>query len=183
MLKSFLSVILILVSCFLVSCTTDVGGLKLYQTPQGYEFYYPNGWLPVDVKNRSEGVDVVFRDLIEQTENLSVIISDVPDNKTLQNLGSPTEVGYRFFKRVNDDQSLNREAELLTATSREDSKGKLYYILEYQVKLPNNQDRHDLASIAVSQGKLFTFNISSPESHWQRVKKLFDVVVTSFTVY
>jgi photosystem II oxygen-evolving enhancer protein 2 len=61
-----------------VSCSPRVGNLKSYVNyQQGYGFYYPNGWIPVDVKNASKGVDTVFRDFIERSENLSVIISFV----------------------------------------------------------------------------------------------------------
>jgi len=46
--------------------------------------FYPNGWLPVKVSN---GPDVVFHDLIETTENVSVVVSSVPQGKTLAELG------------------------------------------------------------------------------------------------
>jgi len=45
---------------------------------------YPNGWLPVKVSN---GPDVVFHDLIETTENVSVVVSSV-QGKTLAELGT-----------------------------------------------------------------------------------------------
>lgn len=183
MLRSLIIVVLTIFSLTLSSCTTELGGLQSYvNTANGYEFLYPNGWMPVDVKNASEGVDVVYRDLIERTENLSVIVSEVPTGKILTDLGTPSEVGYRFFKAVNDNPNLQREADLIRAESQE-KEGKTYYILEYEVKLPNNQTRHDLASIAINRGKLLTFNISAPEKRWDKVKNLFETAVKSFTVY
>jgi photosystem II oxygen-evolving enhancer protein 2 len=186
MLKSFVAVLLIILSLTLSSCTTTTGitgleGLKSYISTQGYEFLYPNGWVPVDVKNASEGVDVVFRDLIEKGENLSVIISDVPQNKTLTELGTATEVGYRFLKQVNTNPNLSQETDLITAESRE-ANGNTYYLLEYQVKQPNGQERHNLASVTINHGKLFTFNISTAQERWQKLKNLFQVIVNSFTV-
>jgi len=48
-------------------------GLQSYvDSTDGYQFLYPNGWVPVEVTN---GPDVVFRDLIEYSENLSVAIA------------------------------------------------------------------------------------------------------------
>ena len=79
MRKIFISLFLICLTTIISSCSAGVSGLQSYvNTAQGYEFLYPNGWIPVDVKNASPGVDLVFRDLIERGENLSVVISDVP---------------------------------------------------------------------------------------------------------
>ena len=182
MFKSFISILLVVLSITLSSCSIGVSGLKSYVNPaKGYEFLYPNGWIPVDLKKPSAGVDVVFRDLIERTENLSVIISDVPANKTLEDLGTPSEVGYRFLNLVNDSPELKREAAFLRAESRE-AKDKSYYLLEYEVDLPDQPQRHNIASVAVSNGKLFTFNLSAPESRWEKVKDTFEIAAKSFSV-
>ncbi|CEJ42421.1 photosystem II reaction center PsbP [Umezakia ovalisporum] len=145
----------------------------------GYQFSYPNGWLQVKVTN---GPDVVFHDLIEISENVSVVISPVPEGKTLTELGTPTEVGYKLGKAALAPPDSGRSAELVNAFESE-SKGKTYYILEYKVKLPNREDRHNVASVAISRGKLFTFNASIPERRWPRVQRLMEDVVSSFSVY
>lgn len=182
MFKSLVAALLLIVSLALSSCSLGVGAMQSYVNPaQGYEFLYPNGWIPVDVKNASTGVDVVLRDLVERTENLSVIVSDVPADKSLEDLGTPTEVGYRFFKNVNNNPKLNRRTEFLRAESRENN-GKTYYILEYAVDLPGDLPRHNLASVAVSEGKLFTFNLSTTENRWKKVKDSFEVAANSFSV-
>ncbi len=182
MLKSLLSILIIL-SLTLVGCSSGVGGLKNYvDAKQGYEFLYPNGWISVQVENASAGVDVVFRDIIERSENLSVVISDIPDDKNLTDLGTPSEVGYIFMQQVNSNPNLNREAELITAAAKPVG-DKTYYILEYQVELPSDQERHNLASVVVSRGKLFTFNLSTNQRRWEKVKTLFEIVVNSFSVY
>jgi photosystem II oxygen-evolving enhancer protein 2 len=155
-------------------------GFKSYvDTADGYQFLYPNGWLPVKVAN---GPDVVFHDLIEISENVSVVISPVPEGKTLKELGAPTEVGYKLGKAALAPSDSGRVAELVDAREKE-NEGKTYYILEYLVKLPNKQERHNIASVAVSRGKLFTFNASIPEKRWSRVKRTMEDVVDSFTVY
>ncbi|WYM01928.1 MAG: photosystem II reaction center PsbP [Gloeotrichia echinulata CP02] len=148
-------------------------------TIDGYEFSYPNGWVQVKVAN---GPDVVFHDLIEFSENVSVVISPVPEGKTLAELGTATEVGYRLGKAALAPPGSGRSAELVNAVERE-SNGKIYYILEYAVKLPNNQQRHNIASVAVSRGKVFTFNASIPENRWHKVKSIIDDAINSFSVY
>lgn len=183
MFKSLRIILLSLLCCSLISCSTGLASLQSYvDSRDGYQFLYPNGWVEVNVKNASEGVDVVFRDLIERTENLSVIISDVPANQSLTDLGTPTEVGYRFLQKINQTPNLNREADLINAQGKEVA-GKTYYVLEYQVKLPNNEERHNIASVSISRGKLFTFNLSTLQGRWSKVKSLFETAVNSFSVY
>jgi photosystem II oxygen-evolving enhancer protein 2 len=182
MLKSLLSLLLIFLAITISSCSASLGGLQSYiDASDGYQFLYPNGWIPVDVKNASEGVDVVFQDFIERGENLSVIISDINQDKQLADLGTPTDVGYRFMEMVNNNPNSQREAELISATKKEYNL-KNYYLLEYQVTLPNNQVRHNLASVVTNKGKLYTFNISTSESRWQAVKDLFKAVANSFSL-
>lgn len=148
-------------------------------TTDGYQFSYPNGWVQVKV---SSGPDVVFHDIIEPSENVSVVISPVPGNKPLADLGSPTEIGYKLAKNALAPEGSGRTAELIDAAEREVD-GKKYYKLEYNIKLPNNTQRHDLASVAVGHGKLFTFNASVSEKRWLRVKRLIEESVNSFQVY
>jgi photosystem II oxygen-evolving enhancer protein 2 len=183
--RKILVTLLAIISLTLTSCSTSigVGGLQKYDVPErGYQFLYPNGWIPVDVKNASTGVDVVYHDLIERTENLSVIVNPVAANKTIADLGTPSEIGYRFLKQVNNDPNANLEADLIKAESQEKN-GKTYYILEYKANIPDRGERHNLASVSVSRGKLYTFSVASQESRWEKQKDLFDFITQSFSVY
>jgi photosystem II oxygen-evolving enhancer protein 2 len=90
----------------LTSCSVGVSGLQSYiDAGGGYEFLYPNGWMQVSVKDAEEGVDVIFRDLIQTGENLSVVISNVSRDRDLSQLGSPTahfySVTYQQFRNFN----------------------------------------------------------------------------------
>lgn len=181
MLKRIAAVLLVVLILTLQVGVAPVGasGLKSYiDSTDGYQFLYPNGWLPVKV---SGGPDVVFHDLIERSENVSVIISPVPKDKTLADLGTPGEVGYKLMKNATAQADSDRKAELVNAEAHEEG-AKTYYILEYAVKLPN-QDRHNLASVAISRGKLFTFNASTTERRWEKVHNMLQQVVNSFSVY
>jgi len=181
MAKQVIMALLLVVVFALQSCASVDGtaGLKTYvDTNDGYQFLYPNGWLPVQVTN---GPDVVFHDIIEQTDNVSVVISPVSSGKTLRDLGDPGEVGYKLAKTVIAPASSGREAELISAESRELA-GKTYYLLEYAVKVGDRQ-RHNLASAVVDHGNLYTFNASTPEARWEKVKALLTRSVKSFSVY
>jgi photosystem II oxygen-evolving enhancer protein 2 len=162
------------------SGVASAAGLNSFvDTSDGYEFSYPNGWVQVKVGG---GPDVVFHDLIEVSENVSVVISPVPEGKTLAELGTPTEVGYKLGKAALAPPDSGRSAELVNAGQKEVD-GKTYYLLEYEVKLPNQQKRHNIASVAVSRGKVFTLNASVTERRWQKIQRMIEGVVSSFTVY
>ncbi len=183
-LSSALVLLVLLVSFTLTACGgVGIASLQRYSdTKDGYEFLYPNGWIGVDVKGASPGVDVVFRDLIERDENLSVIISEIPTDKTLTDLGTATEVGYRFMKAVNEKAKTERQAELISAEERSEE-GHVYYTLEYRVIAGDSVERHDLASVTTNRGKLITFDLSTEEPRWDTVKNLFETVASSFHVY
>jgi photosystem II oxygen-evolving enhancer protein 2 len=179
MLKRIAAVLLVVLSLSLQSCASAPTNLVNYvDNYDGYEFLYPNSWVPVNVK---DGPDVVLHDLIEETENVSVLISPVPENKSLEELGSPTDVGYRLSKNAIAPPGSGRQAELVNAESRQVD-GVTYYLLEYVVQLPK-QVRHNLASVAVRRGKLFTINLSASEKRWQKIQNTFHKVVESFSVY
>ncbi len=180
MLKKIVALCLVAIALTLTGCVSVGGGLQSFvDTTDGYEFLYPNGWLQVKV---SDGPDVVFHDLVEATENVSVVISPVVEEKTLTDLGTPTEVGYKLSKNAIAPKDSGREAELVNAEARE-YKTKQYYQFEYAVKFADGRERHNLASVAVSRGKLFTINISASEARWQKVNAKFQQVINSFYVY
>ncbi|MBO0349140.1 photosystem II reaction center PsbP family protein [Phormidium pseudopriestleyi FRX01] len=180
MLKRIATIMVVVLSLILSSCAVSAAsGLKSHiDSTDGYEFLYPNGWVSVKVNN---GPDVVYHDLIETRENVSVVISPVTDGKTLSELGTASEVGYKLSKNAIAPPGSGREAELINAEQREKG-SKTYYLLEYAVKFPT-QKRHDFASVAISRGKLFTLNVSTTEARSQKMKEQFQTVVDSFSVY
>ncbi|MBX2863331.1 MAG: photosystem II reaction center PsbP family protein [Leptolyngbyaceae cyanobacterium MAG.088] len=182
MLKRIAALIIAFVAMFgLQSCTSSapVSLLDYANSYQGYQFRYPTGWLEVNV---TDGPDVVFHDIINVTENVSVIVSPVADGKTLEELGGPTEVGYKLSKSITEAAGGDRDVELLNAQNIETDEGKTYYILEYLSITPDGQ-RHNLASAIVRRGQLFTMNASVPEARWKRLKNVLTQSVASFSVY
>lgn len=179
MLKRIAAVLLIVLSLSVQSCASATSALVNYvDSYDGYEFLYPNSWVPIKV---ADGPDVVLHDLIEETENVSVVINPVPNDQTLQDLGTPSEVGYRLSKNAIAPPDSGRSAELVNAGAREVN-GVTYYLLEYAVQLPN-QLRHNLASVVVRRGQLFTLNLSTSERRWEKAKDAFYKVAQSFSVY
>ncbi|NJL86587.1 MAG: photosystem II oxygen evolving complex protein PsbP [Leptolyngbyaceae cyanobacterium SM1_1_3] len=178
MLKRIAALLLIVVALSLQGCITAGSGLKAYaDTYKGYQFLYPTGWLEV----ATSGADVVFHDLVNDTENVSVVISAVPEGQTLQDLGDPNEVGYKLSKSINTLTGNDRDVQLISAQEIQSS-DETYYILEYLADLPSGL-RHNLASVIVRRNQLFTFNASTREERWEKMKMLLKQSVASFSVY
>jgi photosystem II oxygen-evolving enhancer protein 2 len=179
MLKSAVCALMVVLTFCLSGCVTPTSGLVPFvDSKDGYRFLYPNGWLETKLKN---GPDILFHDIIEPSEMVSVVISKLESVKTLPEIGTPNDVGLRVRERVIAAAGSGREAQLLSAEQREVS-GKPYYLLEYAVKRTNGESRHDLVSVSAARGNLYTLSISSLENRWTKVKSLFHRVASSFAV-
>ena len=179
MLKRWAIAVILVVGITLQGCVSSTAGFKSYvDSYDGYKFLYPNGWTEIKV---FDGPDLVLHDFVEPSENASVIISDVPEGRTLADLGTPTEVGQRLANQSISSDDEQRKAELVSAESHDSEVGP-YYILEYETTLPKTV-RHNLASVIVRRGKLFTFNVSTTEARWQKIQQKLRQVVDSFSVY
>ena len=85
--------LLLIFLCFTLSaCSGGLNaGLEAYQSPDGrYAFLYPTGWTRVKVNG---GPEIIYHDLINSNETLSLVISDVNKEVQLDQLGTPSEVG------------------------------------------------------------------------------------------
>ncbi len=168
----------LLLTLVLVGCSAAAAGLNSFQSPDGrYAFLYPTGWTRVQVSN---GPQVVFHDLINSDETLSLVVSEVTPERDLSQLGSAVEVGETLRRSVISPEGSGRDAELVEAREREQG-GRTYFDLEYRVHLAD-RDRHELATVVVDRGRLYTFAASTNEARWNKVKDLFAVVIGSFTL-
>ncbi len=183
MVQRFLATAVALFVMVLTGCSATSGLQAFVDSYDGYQFLYPRGWVQVQV---DDPVDVVFHDIIQTTENVSVVVNEVSSDRTLEDLGSPEEVGDRLLRNIIAPSESGRSATLIAASSQK-ADDKTYYILEYAVTLPGDQQtarqRHNLSSIAVSRGKVYTLSVSAPEERWPKVEDQFKTIVASFTVY
>jgi photosystem II oxygen-evolving enhancer protein 2 len=175
---SLSALVALLLAVVLSACSAAAAGLNSYQSPDGrYAFLYPTGWTRVQVGG---GPQVVFHDLINSDETLSLVISEVNPTNDLEQLGSAVAVGEQLRRTVIAPEGSGRQAELVQADERQ-SDGRTFYDLEYAVHL-DDRDRHELATVVVDRGRLYTFAASTNEIRWGKVKDLFRQVVTSFSL-
>ena len=178
MKKNLFKNFLILSICFLLSaCGGGLSaGLEAYQSPDGrYGFFYPTGWTRVKVDG---GPEIIYHDLINSNETLSLVISDVNKDVELDQLGTPYEVGQTLIDKVIAPEGSGRSVKLINANQREDEK-HVFYDLEYELNL-NEQDRHELATVVIDRGSLYTFAVGTNEERWNKVEKMFKNVIESF---
>jgi len=178
MKKNLFKNFLILSICFLLSaCSGGLSaGLEAYQSPDGrYGFFYPTGWTRVKVDG---GPEIIYHDLINSNETLSLVVSDVKKDVELDQLGTPSEVGQTLINKVIAPEGSGRSVKLLNANQREDEK-HVFYDLEYELNL-NDQDRHELATVVIDRGSLYTFAVGTNEERWNKVDKMFKNVIESF---
>ena len=178
MKKNFMRKFLILSLCFLLSaCGGGLSaGLEAYQSPDGrYGFFFPTGWTRVKVDG---GPEIIYHDIINSNETLSLVVSDVNKDVELDQLGTPSEVGQTLIDKVIAPEGSGRFVKLLDANQREDEK-HVFYDLEYELNF-NDQDRHELATVVIDRGSLYTFAVGTNEGRWNKVEKIFKDVIESF---
>ena len=173
-LLSCLALVVVLGAC----AAGPTAGLQSYQSPDGrFAFLYPTGWTQVQVSN---GPRVVFHDLIHSDETVSLMVNKVDEQNDLSDLGSAVAVGERLRREVIATVGSGRTAELIEAGERE-MNGHTFYDLEYAVHLPD-RDRHELATVVVDRGRLYTLATSVNEDRWEKVQDLCGRVVRSLNL-
>ena len=113
-------------------------------------------------------------------ERMNLLALNTPDIE-LKNIGSPMEVGERLINDLLASDEGGREAELIEANSR-DIDGRVFYDIEYVIHL-TQKDRHELATVIVDQGSLYTFVAGTNEARWNKVEDLFRRVISSFIFF
>jgi photosystem II oxygen-evolving enhancer protein 2 len=171
--KSLLAIALVLA---LGACSTGgTSGLEPFKSQDGrYGFLFPTGWTRVAVDN---GPEVVYHDLINSDETLSLVISKLENEVDLDDLGGATAVGERLF----GEKDIKNPIQLLGAEEREVDNHK-FYDLEYAVNL-EDKSRHEFATVVVDRGYLYTLAASSSEQRWSKMQDIYKRVVSSFTFF
>ncbi|CAI9102182.1 OLC1v1000409C1 [Oldenlandia corymbosa var. corymbosa] len=177
-----------------------------YEEYQGFEFIYPANWVgdqtllyraasklerylggstPTSRNNPRRNINepvVAFGPPGSSGElNVSVIVSPVPTDFSIEAFGGPKEVGEALIKTITGKRP-NVKGTLVQSSSREDSKKNVkYYSLEFQVESPTFQ-RHNVAVFCATGGRLFTLNAQAPESLWPNIKSDMYRIADSFTL-
>uniref|UniRef100_A0A0F7H132 Photosystem II reaction center PsbP family protein n=1 Tax=Habenaria pantlingiana TaxID=1498489 RepID=A0A0F7H132_9ASPA len=189
------------------------GFSRCYDPDQGFEFIFPADWVgdqrllyrSVDIAESQRSLDppplgrerstsstsrvsnepaVAFGPQGSSGElNVSVIVSSVPPNFSIEAFGSPKEVGESVLRKIaSSRRGLDVKASLIDATLKRDPSVEVnYYRLEFAVESPSFR-RHNVAVCTAHSGKLFTLNAQAPESSWPKVREVFYKIADSFNL-
>jgi hypothetical protein len=102
----------------------------------------------------------------------------------LQELGSPESVANFLLQSQLAPPGGGKVAKLLSASSYTDTRGVIYYSIEYQVRLESKEgwQRHNLAVLAAQNGVLYTFNAQCSESRWGALSSQYKRSAASFAL-
>ena len=91
---------------------------------------------------------------------------------------SPSRQSYLLIDKVIAPEGSGREVKLINANKRKAS-NHIFYDLEYELNL-NEQARHELATVVIDRGSLYTFAVGTNEERWNKVDGMFSNVIESF---
>ncbi|XP_051145142.1 psbP domain-containing protein 7, chloroplastic [Andrographis paniculata] len=182
-----------------------VAGYSRYiDANQGFEFVYPETWLgdqtllyraagraersldppPLsDGGRRRKAVNepaVAFGPPGSTGElNVSVIVSPVPIDFSIEAFGGAEEVGANVVRTIAGKRT-DVMGRLIGSSMRVDAKAR-YYEIEFGVE---GRDflRHNVAVCCARQGRLFTLNVQAPESAWPQYQTQLYTIAHSFTL-
>lgn len=188
------------------------GYSRCIETNEGFEFIYPAKWVgdqtllyravekteferaldppPISTaksNNRRRSISepvVAFGPPGTSGElNVSVIVSPVPQDFSIEAFGGPKEVGEAVVRTITGSgRRPDVKGILIESALREDpAKNVKYYELEFRVESPSFR-RHNLAVCCSRGGRLFTLNAQAPESAWPEVKSEFHTIARSFSL-
>ncbi|GJN16823.1 hypothetical protein PR202_gb03846 [Eleusine coracana subsp. coracana] len=187
-----------------------VGGFtRCLDSDNGFEFIYPSSWVgdqtllyrevrkaelqrsldpppigrsPSRPRNFSEPVAAFGPPGSSGELNVSVIVSPVPQDFSIEAFGGPKDVGEVVLRRIaRTRKSPDINATLIDAALREDAENVKYYKLEFRVESPSFR-RHNVAVCCARNGKLYTMNAQAPESAWESIQKEFAAMADSFSL-
>ncbi|WJX19533.1 PsbP domain-containing protein 7, chloroplastic [Trifolium repens] len=186
-----------------------IGGFTRYiDTREGFEFIYPVNWVgdqtllyraakkremelsldppPLNSRPRSNVTEpvVAFGPPGSNGElNVSVIVSPVAKDFSIEAFGSPEEVGKAVIRTITGSgQRPDLKGTLVKSSLREDPiRNAKYYELEFRVESPSFR-RHNVCVCCASGGRLFTLNAQAPESAWPGLKSDFYTIAESFNL-
>nr|GEV99259.1 PsbP domain-containing protein 7, chloroplastic [Tanacetum cinerariifolium] len=180
------------------------GYSRCIKPEEGFEFIYPLNWvgdqtllyraagkaerersLDLPPLNRRKNVNepvAAFGPPGSSGElNVSVIVSPVALDFSIEAFGGPEEVGEAIVRKITGRRP-DVIGTLIKSNLREDEVKKVkYYVLEFAVESPSFR-RHNVAVCCARGGRLFTLNAQTPESTWPELKSSFYTIADSFSL-
>lgn len=148
---------------------TRMGGLlERYQdSTRGISILAPSGW------NKFEGevgaYDLKWQDLVDPKENVKISSTPVKSTTTsISALGTDIQA-------IGENLAAKRNAKLIRAEERL-TEGILFYIFEFAI----GDGTHQLLSLSVNKGKIWSVDANTTEKRWSKRQEMYYNVIGSF---
>lgn len=149
--------------------TTRMGGLleKYQDSMRGFTILAPSGW------NKFEGevgaYDVKWQDLVDPRENIK--ISSTPVKSTTTSISALGE----DVAAIGQSLAGKRNASLVSASERL-TDGILFYVFDFAIE----DGTHQVLSLCVNKGKIWSLDANTIEKRWAKRQELYMNVIGSF---
>ena len=146
-----------------------MGGLleKYQDINRGWTILAPSGW------NRFDGevgaYDVKWQDLVDPRDNVKV--SSTPVKSTTTSIAALGE----DVKAIGESLAAKRDAKLVKAEERL-TDGVLFYVFDFAL----SDGTHQLLSLSVNKGKIWSLDANTVEKRWSKREELYYNVIGSF---
>jgi photosystem II oxygen-evolving enhancer protein 2 len=113
--------------------------------------------------------DIKWQDLVDQRENVKISSSPVKSTTTSINaLGDDVQdIGQKLAAK--------RDAKLIKAEERL-TEGILFYVFEFAI----NDGTHQMLSLSVNKGRMWSLDANTTEKRWSKREELYNNVIGSF---
>jgi len=143
------------------------GLLERFQDSRGVSLLVPSGW------NKFEGevgaYDFKWQDLVNDKENIK--ISSTPVKSTTTSIAALGD----DVNAIGENLASKRNAKLIKASERL-TDNILFYTFEFAI----NDKTHQILSLSVNKGKIWSLDVNSSEKRWKTRVELYSNVVGSF---
>ena len=141
-----------------------------------YVFIHPQYWQAVEV----DGVDVVYKDVVEPLESVAVTKSTVKNTTSLADFGGPAEVGASLLEK-GVFSAPGQTAKLLSSDKYEKD-GLDYYKFEFTVSGTRGYFRHNVGIVTLAGSTFYTLVVGTTAKRWSKIENQLNTVAGSFTV-
>ncbi len=135
--------------------------------PRGLSLLAPSGWNKFD--GEVGAYDLKWQDLVDPTENIK--ISSTPVKSTTTSISALGE----DVQDIGAKLAAKRDAKLVKAEERL-TEGILFYVFEFAI----NDGTHQLLSLSVNKGRIWSLDASTTEKRWPKRSEMYYNVVGSF---
>lgn len=147
---------------------TRMGGLlERFQDSRGIVILAPSGWNKFD--GEVGAYDIKWQDLVDPRENVKISSTPVKSTTTsISVLGEDVqELGQKLAAK--------RNAKLIKAEERL-TEGILFYIFEFAI----NDGTHQLLSLSVNKGRIWSLDANTTEKRWPKREEMYYNIIGSF---